>query len=100
MWNDAVDSQGGRMPGKGTMFRISILTIAFTLVAGGVVLAQGAGSQGNEQERAACHPDVMKYCQTQLMINPNDMGGILYCLQQNRTQISAACQKVLSGHGV
>jgi hypothetical protein len=88
------------MPGKGTMFRISILTIAFALVAGGVALAQGTKLQGNDEERAACHPDVMKYCQTQLMINPNDQGGILYCLQQNRTQISPACQKVLSSHGV
>ena len=31
--------------------------------------------QGNDQERAACHPDVSRFCQTQLQINPNECAG-------------------------
>jgi hypothetical protein len=57
------------------------------------------GGQGNEQERAACHPDVTKYCQVQLQVNPNDVLGILGCLQANRAKISKACQTVLASHG-
>ena len=56
-------------------------------------------SQGNEQEHAACHPDVIKFCQVQLQINPNDVLGILSCLQANRQKISVACQQVLTSHG-
>jgi len=53
----------------------------------------------NDQERAACHPDVSRFCQTQLQINPNDVLGILGCLQANRPKISRACQQVLANHG-
>jgi hypothetical protein len=55
--------------------------------------------QGNGQERAACHSDVSRFCQTQLQINPNDLVGILGCLQANRPKISRACQQVLANHG-
>jgi hypothetical protein len=55
--------------------------------------------QGDEKERAACHPDVIKHCQTQLQVNPNDVLGILVCLQANRSKISSACQQVLAAHG-
>ena len=37
---------------------------------------QNGMGQGNDQERAACHPDVTKYCQVQLQVNPNDVLGI------------------------
>ncbi|MGA2895585.1 MAG: hypothetical protein ABSE22_22220 [Xanthobacteraceae bacterium] len=91
------------------MFRISALTIAFALAAGVSAQAQrlppqpppvaSPMSQGTDQERDACHPDVSKYCQTQLQINPNDVLGILGCLQANRPKISRACQEVLASHG-
>lgn len=96
------------MPGKGIMIRISVLTIACALVVGTVARAQmppqpppvaSPMGQGNEQERAACHPDVIKHCQTQLEVNPNDVLGILGCLQSNRAKISSACQQVLASHG-
>jgi hypothetical protein len=93
------------------MLRVSILTIALTLVAGTAVHAQqlppqpppvkgplGTG-EGNPQERAACQPDVAKFCQTQLEVNPQDVLGILGCLQTNRQKISHACQQVLASHG-
>jgi hypothetical protein len=55
-----------------------------------------ANDQGNEQERAACHPDVVKYCPDAIP----DQFKILSCLQNNRPKISNACRTVLSSHGV
>jgi len=56
--------------------------------------------QGSEQERAACHPDVMKYCREFVRDNDqSDVFAILSCLQINRTRISFPCQEVLAGHG-
>lgn len=91
------------------MFRISILTVALALTAGSAAHAQklppqpppinGPMGQGDPQERAACHPDVTKFCQTQLQVNPQDVLGILGCLQTNRSKISQACQQVLANHG-
>lgn len=92
------------------MRRIAILTIALALAAGATAYAQqmppqpppvaGMGmGDGNPQERAACHPDVTKFCQTQLEVNPQDVLGILGCLRANRTKISHACEQVLASHG-
>jgi hypothetical protein len=81
------------------MFRIMVLTAGLVLATGTFARAQTSSQQGSESERAACHPDVVKFCQTQLEVNPNDVGGILNCLQTNRTKISAACQTVLTSHG-
>jgi hypothetical protein len=92
------------------MFRIAGLTIAFALAAT-AAHAQGMPAQpppvksplgmgqANDQERAACHPDVIKYCQVQLDVNSQDVLGILGCLQSNRTKISKGCQEVLASHG-
>jgi hypothetical protein len=97
------------------MARISGLSVAFSLAALFAALTttyaqnlpaqpppvanpMGMG-QGNDEERAACHPDVTKFCQVQLQVNPNDVLGILGCLQANRPKISKACQTVLASHG-
>jgi hypothetical protein len=91
------------------MFRISVLTVGLGLVVGVAnaqllppqppPVASPMMGQANEKERAACHPDVVKLCQTQLEVNPNDVLGILGCLQANRAKISSACQQVLASHG-
>ena len=92
------------------MIRMSFFTLAFALAIGASALAQQfptqpppvsgpAGMQGTDKERDACQPDVTKYCQTQLQVNPNDVLGILGCLQTNRPKISRACQQVLASHG-
>jgi hypothetical protein len=87
---------------------MAMLTIALVLAAGPAALAQfppqppPASSplmQGTEQERAACHPDVVKYCQAELKTNENDVFGILGCLQRNRSRISSPCNQVLASHG-
>jgi hypothetical protein len=89
------------------MIRLSVLSIMFTLTMGIAGAQQfppqpspvASMGQGNDQERTACHPDVMRFCQAELQINPNDMLGILGCLQTNRPKISRACQQVLASHG-
>lgn len=53
-------------------------------------------TEGDEKERAACHPDVIKYCPDAIP----DQFKILSCLQSNRTKISNPCRTVLSSHGV
>jgi len=95
------------MPANGgIMIRISMLSIAFVFAAAAAAAQQfppqpppAAMNQGNDRERAACHPDVTRFCQTQLQVNPNDTLGILGCLQANRPKISRACQQVLASHG-
>jgi hypothetical protein len=92
------------------MLRTTVLVAGFAIAAAAVAHAQKLPAQpppvasplgqGNDQERAACHPDVVKYCQSQLQANPDDVLGILGCLQGNRPKISAACQQVLASHGV
>jgi hypothetical protein len=103
------------------MFQTAVLTAAFTLATTALAYAQQMPAQpppvasplgvaplgvaplglgeGNPQERTACHPDVTRYCQTQLQVNPNDVLGILGCLQANRPKISHACAEVLASHG-
>ena len=44
----------------------------------------------------ACNRDVQRHCRS--VINQGDF-TILACLQQNRAQISAACNQVLKNHG-
>jgi hypothetical protein len=92
------------------MFRASLFTIAVTLTAATAVFAQippqpppvahplGAG-QGNDRERAACHPDVMRFCRQIIKDSDDDVFAILNCLQTNRPRISSACRQVLADHG-
>jgi hypothetical protein len=94
------------------MFRRLVFAIAISLAAGTVAPAQlppqpppvsnpmGLG-QGDPQERAACHPDVMRFCKQMIKEGQEpDTFVILGCLQDNRTRISNACQQVLASHGV
>jgi hypothetical protein len=89
------------------MYRTIVLSLAFAFLTGTAALAQqfpkqpppASLGQGNEQERAACHPDVVRFCQAELTANENDVFAILGCLQTNRTRISSACRGVLESHG-
>jgi len=92
------------------MLRISVLMIVATLAGATGALAQSLPpqpppvanpmmSQGNDQERAACHPDVMRYCRQFIKDNQDDVFSILGCLQTNREKISNACRTVLASHG-
>jgi hypothetical protein len=92
------------------MFRGAVFTIALTLTAATVAPAQippqpppvahpFGQAQGNDRERAACHPDVMRFCRQIIKDSDDDVFAILNCLQTNRTRISGACRQVLADHG-
>jgi hypothetical protein len=92
------------------MFRKFVCAIPVLLAAATVVPAQVPPQpppvahqqllQGNEHERAACHPDVMRFCRELVKDEDNsDVFGILSCLQANRPRISKACGEVLASHG-
>jgi hypothetical protein len=85
--------------------RLTNLTLAFLLASVTISIAQqfppqpAAPDMGNDAERAACRPDVVKHCQTELSTNQDDVFAILACLQRNRARISPGCQQVLASHG-
>ena len=80
------------------MLRITVVTIAVLLVAGPAALAQlppqpppvkNSITQGTDQERVACHPDVIRYCKQFLKEDgQDDVFAILGCLQTNRGKTS------------
>ncbi len=77
------------------MLRNTLLVAAIVTgasLAGGAALAQ---FEGTEQERAACHPDVIRHCKAMIP----DTFRILGCLQANRPRLSRACRAVLESHG-
>jgi hypothetical protein len=51
--------------------------------------------QGTPEERAACAPDVHRFCEAALQ----DTMRVLACLQSNRAKISAGCNRILVSHG-
>jgi hypothetical protein len=92
------------------MFRIPSLAMAFTLVASAALAQQlppqppppaGMGLPGNQQERDACRPDVMKFCKELLPADQSvqpDTIAIANCLFANQKKVSPACNRVLTGH--
>jgi hypothetical protein len=91
------------------MRRRCVFAIALMLIGGSAALADSLPPQpppvanplgsGDEKERQACAPDVVKYCKHELDTNANDTLAILGCLQTNRPKISTACKTVLANHG-
>jgi hypothetical protein len=91
------------------VIRIGCLTLAWLLGSAAVALAQfppqlaapkcASVSQGTPQERAACQPDVTRFCQAELKANECDVFAILGCLQRNRARLTRACNQVLTSNG-
>ena len=50
-----------------------------------------AFAQGTPQQRAACRPDVVKFCKGK----GEDPGILLGCLEENKDKISDKCRKVI-----
>ena len=48
-------------------------------------------AQGTPQQRAACRPDVAKFCKGK----GEDPGVLLTCLEDNKDKISEKCRKVI-----
>ena len=60
----------------------------------------GPLGQGDAKERAACHPDVVRFCKELIKDDANaDVFGILSGLQTEPAQIGNACNEVLASHG-
>ena len=78
------------------MLRRIAFATALTLTAVTMASAQG---QGDARERAACRPDVMRFCKQIIKDTNDDVISILNCLQSNRARISKACNQVLVSHG-
>ncbi len=88
---------------RGSAFVIALaMTVAMT-VATAVAASRSAQpppGQGTHRERAACHPDVMRYCRKLVKDDQStDIFAVLDCLQAHRLRISVACRTVLAGHG-
>jgi hypothetical protein len=91
------------------VIRIAGLTLVCLLSSAAVALAQfppqpsapkcASLAQGTPQERAACQPDVTRFCQTELKTNECDVFAILSCLQRNRAHLGAPCKQVLTSNG-
>jgi hypothetical protein len=63
----------------------------FALAAFLAAAPLSALAQGTPQQRAACRPDVAKFCKGK----GEDPGILLTCLQDNKDQISEKCRKVI-----
>ena len=59
--------------------------------------AQKPEQMGTPEQRAACGPDVGRYCKT---VKPEE-GPFAYlaCLQKNRDKLRPVCRKVIEGGG-
>jgi hypothetical protein len=85
------------------MIRKSAIVLAATILGSTVALAQLPlplplplpMPEGTPEDRAACEPDVQRYCRAAIP----DNFRVLNCLQANRKQISNACQMVLVKYG-
>ena len=53
-----------------------------------------AFAQGTPQQRAACRPDVVKFCKGK----GDDPGVLLSCLEDNKDKISDKCRKVIEAN--
>jgi len=58
-----------------------------------------APDRGNEADRSACRPDVVKFCQAELSKNQDDTFAILACLAGNPVRISAGYEQLLANNG-
>jgi hypothetical protein len=68
-----------------SMLRLNVAALALSLSCG-IALAQGT-----PQQRAACRPDVAKFCKGK----GEDPGVLLTCLEDNKDKISEKCRKVI-----
>jgi hypothetical protein len=74
-------------------FLLPLILLSLTVSTGTFAQQQRSGTP---EEQAACNRDVQRHCRK--VIDQGDF-VILACLQQNRAQLSAACNQVLKNHG-
>ena len=61
-----------------------------------LILSASAASAQQQPGQDACARDVTRHCRA--VMNNGD-SAVLACLKQNRSKLSKACDKVLTGHG-
>jgi hypothetical protein len=83
-----------RTDAKGNDMR-NLPLIVILLLGTPTCFAQG-GHMGTPEEQKACSRDASRFCRKQL----GDDTAVQQCLQQNRTKLSPACQKVFQSHGM
>ena len=67
------------------------MSLRFALAAALSIVPILALAQGTPQQRAACRPDVVKFCKGK----GEDPGVLLGCLEDNKDKISDKCRKVI-----
>ena len=75
--------------------RNALLVVTLFCMGSSASFAQG-GYAGTPQEQQACSRDSSRFCRKQM----GDDTAVQQCLQQNRTKLSSACQKVFQSHGM
>jgi hypothetical protein len=74
-------------------FFLALTLLSLSVSTGAIAQQQRSGTP---EEQKACSRDVQRHCRP--VMDQGDL-VVLSCLQQNRPQISAACDKVLKDHG-
>jgi hypothetical protein len=74
-------------------FFLALTLLSLSVPSGAIAQQQRSGTP---EEHKACARDVQRFCRA--LIDQGDL-TILSCLQENRTKISAACDRVLKDHG-
>ena len=67
------------------------MSLRFASVAAFLIVPALAYAQGTPQQRAACRPEVVKFCKGK----GDDPGVLLTCLEDNKDKISEKCRKVI-----
>jgi ribosomal protein S19E (S16A) len=81
------------MPAASIRGNVAMKSVTVGLLA--VVTCAAPALAETRTERAACTPDVMRLCASQI---PN-VGAITSCLQEKRASLSSSCRMVMDGSG-
>lgn len=68
------------------------MLLRLTAAAVAVLITHAAFAQGTPAQRAACRPDVAKFCKGK----GEDPGVLLQCLEDNREKLSEKCRGVIA----
>jgi hypothetical protein len=79
-----------------TVLLLATLAISQSAYAQDARLPSPAPNPGRAEDERACGPDARKLCRQ--VLSQGDM-AVLACFQQNRAQLSRACDAVLRKHG-
>jgi hypothetical protein len=78
--------------------RMGKAALVAMVIAGCSPVVTALAYQGTAKDRAACGPDVHRYCSA---LKPgSDSWAFFSCLEANRARLSKACLAVLEKYGV